>query len=199
MKTNVEHNGQDALSKDCMSVADTEPEVSEPVEPVSPQGAESFTRETSSGAGGDISAWDDQTVLAAIKKECEELRAIDSNYPRQYHRLGTLIIIGRKRFGDDAVKQTLRLENIDNTRAWRAEQIAKLYTFDVAAQAVRAGRRAENRWISQGGKCAGEGTTVERRSSDFIRSARESRGPATRGGHRPESRDRSSAVSPPSG
>ena len=109
-------------------------------ETASSHAAEPFTRESSSGAVGDISAWDDQAVLAGIEKECEELRAIDFNYPRQYHRLGTFIIEARKRFGDEAVKQDLRQEGIDSTRAWRAEQIAKSYTFDqaVAFPSLRA-------------------------------------------------------------
>ena len=58
--------------------------------------------------------------------------ALDSNYPGRYHRLGTLIIEGRNRFGDENVKQSLRQEGIDSTRAWRAEQIANLYTYDQA-------------------------------------------------------------------
>src|SRR5664279_405827 len=52
MKTNVEHNGHDALSKGCMGVADTEPEVSESIDPVSAQSVESFTRETFNALGG---------------------------------------------------------------------------------------------------------------------------------------------------
>jgi len=98
-----------------------------------PQSAESFTRETTTGTVGDLSTWDDQAVLAEIKKECADIRVLDGSYPAQYHRLGTLIIEARKRFGDENVKQSLRQEGIDNARAWRAEQIAKLYTFDQAA------------------------------------------------------------------
>ena len=61
----------------------------------------SFTRETSSGAVGEISTWDNQAVLAAVKKECAELRALDAGYPGKYHRLGTYIIESTQRFGAD--------------------------------------------------------------------------------------------------
>jgi hypothetical protein len=108
-------------------------EIKQPATDDSPRSAESFTRETSTGTVGDLSTWDDQAVLAEIKKECADIRVLDGSYPAQYHRLGTLIIEARKRFGDENVKQSLRQEGIDNARAWRAEQIAKLYTFDQAA------------------------------------------------------------------
>ena len=59
---------------------------------------------------------------------------------RRYHRLGTINIEARNRFGDEHVRQVLRQEGIDNTRAWRAEQIATLYTFEqaVAFPSLRA-------------------------------------------------------------
>jgi hypothetical protein len=85
----------------------------------------SFTRETSADA---ISAWDDPTLLAGIQQECADIRGLDACYPAQYHRLGMLCVEARKRFGDDQLRQILRREGIDSTKAWRAEQIAKLYT-----------------------------------------------------------------------
>jgi hypothetical protein len=100
----------------------------------SPQGAGSFARETSGGAVGDVTDWDDEAVLAAMKAECAEIRAIEANYPGRYHRLGTLIIESKKRLGDENVRQVLRQEGIDNTKAWRAVQIAELYTFDQAVE-----------------------------------------------------------------
>jgi hypothetical protein len=118
----VKRNHQETISDIPPDATDQQPDV------------ESFTRETSSGEVGDISVRDDQAVLAGVKKECEEIRALDSNYPAQYHRLGTFIIEACKRFGDENVKQSLRQEGIDNTRAWRAEQIAKLYTYDQAVE-----------------------------------------------------------------
>ena len=59
--------------------------------------------------------------------------AFDVHYPARYHRLGTYIIESTKRFGKDRVKQFLYQERIDSTRAWRAEQIATLYSYDQAA------------------------------------------------------------------
>ena len=94
---------------------------------------ESFTRETSPRPLGDLSSWDDQAVLAGMRAECGELRSLDANFPSQYHRLGMFIIESGKRIGEDTVRQMLRQEGIDNTKAWRAEQIATLYTYDQAA------------------------------------------------------------------
>ena len=108
-------------------------EIKQPATDDFPRSAESFTRETPTGTVGDLSTWNDQAVLAEIKKECADIRALDASYPAQYHRLGILIIEARNRFGDENVKQSLRQEGIDNVRAWRAEQIARLYTFDQAA------------------------------------------------------------------
>jgi ABC-type enterochelin transport system substrate-binding protein len=89
---------------------------------------------------GDISSWDDQAVAAGMQSECAEMRALDSHFPARYHRLGTFINESTKRFGKENVKQVLRQEEIDNTKAWRAEQIATLYTFDqaVAFPSLRA-------------------------------------------------------------
>ena len=116
------HAGSESAPKKEMATTET----------ASSHAADNFTRDIPSGMVGDISTWDDQAVLAGIKKECEELRAIDSNYPGKYHRLGTFIIEARKRFGNDTVKQDLRQEGIDSTRAWRAEQIASFYSFEQA-------------------------------------------------------------------
>ena len=140
-------NGQQCSSaaerQDDFAPANAEPNTETTIQPpglLSLQNVESFARETLSGAVGDISTWDDQAVLAGIEKECATIRALDANYPAQYHRLGTLIIEGRNRFGDENVKQRLRQEGIDSTRAWRAEQIASLYTYDqaVAFPSLRA-------------------------------------------------------------
>jgi hypothetical protein len=103
-------------------------------ESLPPQNTESFARETSSGAVGDLSTWDDQTLLTGIQKECAEFRALDANYPARYHRLGTFIIETCKRLGDEYVRQVLRQEGIDNTRAWRMKRIAEVYTYEQAAQ-----------------------------------------------------------------
>ena len=97
-----------------------------------PRTTQSFARETLV-AIGDISGWDDTSLLTGIQKECEAIRGLDSNYPARYHRLGTFRIEGRKRFGDEHVTQVLRQEGIDGTMAWCAEQIATLYTFEQAA------------------------------------------------------------------
>jgi hypothetical protein len=112
----------------------------EPAECNVPSLVQSFARETLSGPVGNLSNWDDQTVMAEIKKECAEIRATDANYPAQYHKLGVLIIEARKRFGDENLRQVLRQEGIDGTRAWRAEQIATLYTYEqaVAFPSLRA-------------------------------------------------------------
>ena len=66
--------------------------------------------------------------------------ALDVPFPARYHRLGTFIIETRKRFGDEEVKKFLRQQQIDSTTAWRAVQIATLYSFDqaVAFASLRA-------------------------------------------------------------
>ncbi len=61
------------------------------------------------------------------------------------------------------------------------------------------GWQAESCYVSQWDGRAEGGTAAEPGPREVIRSARESRGPAGRGGHRPKSRGRSSRVSPPVG
>ena len=105
----------------------------------SPQRAESCTCTTSAaidgaGAVGDISNLDDPAVLAGMKAECSEIRTLDANYAGKYHRLGTYIIESTKRFGDEMVRQTLRGEGIDRSRAYYAKEIARLYTYEQAVQ-----------------------------------------------------------------
>ena len=94
--------------------------------------AESFARETLSGELQNVSELDNQALAAGIRAECVALRSLDANYPARYHRLGTYIIEARKRYGDEKARQNLRSEGVDSTRAWRAEQIATLYTFKMA-------------------------------------------------------------------
>ena len=101
-----------------------------PAEGGSPQTTDSFTRETSPGPLEDL---DDQALLAGMRDECAAIRALDARYPTRYHRLGTFLTEVRKRIGNEEVRHFLRQEDIDNTTAWRAEQIAKLYTCDQAA------------------------------------------------------------------
>ena len=84
------------------------------------------------GSVDKVSSWNDERLWTGIKDECEEIRLLDSHYPGRYHRLGTLILEAHKRFGDEATRQVLRQEGIDSTRAWRAEQIARLYTYEQA-------------------------------------------------------------------
>ena len=67
-----------------------------------------------------------------MKKECMELRALEARFPGRYHRLGTFIIESKRRFGIDRVKPELRQEGIGGAKAWRAEQIATLYTYEQA-------------------------------------------------------------------
>ena len=93
----------------------------------------SFARETSVSALGDVSQWDDQTLLNGLRDECAAIRVLELSYPVRYHRLGTFIIEVRTRLGDEEVKHALREQEIDRTTGWRAEQIAKLYTFNQAA------------------------------------------------------------------
>lgn len=95
---------------------------------------ESFARETSAGAVRNVADWDDQAVLAGMKAECGEIRALDANYPGRYHRLGTFILESTKRFGGDAVRQTLRDEGINSTKAYWANEIALLYTYEQATE-----------------------------------------------------------------
>jgi hypothetical protein len=87
-----------------------------------------------------VSNWDDQAVLAGMQAECAEIRALDANYPGKYHRLGTFLLETTKRFGADAVRQTLRAEGINRTAAHWAKEIARLYTYEQAVQfaSVRA-------------------------------------------------------------
>lgn len=120
--------------------AESNTETEQPASSVAPQSTESFARETSFGALGDVSRWDDQAFLVGMKGECAQFRALDGNYPGRYHRLGVFNIEARKRFGEEELRQFLRQEGIDSTRAWRAEQIATLYTFDqaVAFPSLRA-------------------------------------------------------------
>ncbi|MGA2062219.1 MAG: hypothetical protein ABSG67_17180 [Thermoguttaceae bacterium] len=105
-----------------------------------PHSAESFARKTSGGPVKDVADWDNQAVLAGVKAECAEIRAIDANYPGKYHRLGTLIHESTKRFSADSVRQTLRAEGISKTTAHWAVRIAELYTYEQAVQfaSVRA-------------------------------------------------------------
>ena len=112
--------------------SDVKQETAQSSESVSPQSAESFTRETLPGAVGDISKLDDQTVLAGMEAECAALSALDAPFPARYHRLGVYILESTKRFGDEHVKEVLRGKGIDGTRKWRAEQIATLYSFEQA-------------------------------------------------------------------
>jgi hypothetical protein len=109
-------------------------------EAASPQIVESFARETSLGAVGDISTWSNEAVLTGMKQECEAIQSLDTNYPARYHRFGTFILESKKRFGEETTRQELRREGIDRTQAWRAEQIATLYTFPqaVAFPSLRA-------------------------------------------------------------
>ena len=135
-------NGRDDPQNNGAAVLDepnTNSKVPTPAEADSTGGGPSFTRETSSGVG-DISAWDDLALLAGMKKECIELHALEAQFPGRYHRLGTFIVESRRRFGDDRVKHDLRQEGIGDTRAWRAEQIATLYTYEqaVAFPSLRA-------------------------------------------------------------
>ena len=96
--------------------------------------AQSFARETSADQTIELSNWDDKAIVAGIRAECAALRELDTHFPGRYHRLGVYIIETRKRLGNDAVIQILREEDIDRIRAWRAEQIAQLYTYEQAAQ-----------------------------------------------------------------
>jgi len=97
---------------------------------------QSFARETSVGAVGDVSEWDDQTILAGMKTECMDICALDSNYPGRYHRLGTFIIESSKRFGRDAVRLMLKADGISRTTAHWAEQISRWYSYEQAVQFV---------------------------------------------------------------
>jgi hypothetical protein len=126
------------LGRDNTPVPASEPntkkaEVSLPTVTDAPQSAESFTRETS-GAIGDLANWDDQALAAGMRAECAALRTLDANYPARYHRLGTVIIESTKRFGEEAVRLTLRAEGISTTRAYYAKEIGRLYTYEQAIQ-----------------------------------------------------------------
>ena len=90
---------------------------------------QNFARETLPDQTEDPSALDDQAVTAGIRAACAALREIEVHFPGWYHRLGTFILECRKRFGDENLAKILREEEIDSTRAWRAEQIATLYTY----------------------------------------------------------------------
>ena len=123
-----------------VNAPDTKTDSSQAAESNSSQSSESFARETSTGAVGDVSAWDDQALLTGMEKEWAALCTLEAPFPGQYHRLGTFVIEARNRFDEDKRKQVLRERNIGNTYAWRAEQIAKLYTYDqaVAFPSLRA-------------------------------------------------------------
>jgi len=111
---------------------DTKAEMAQPTEADSPQSAESFARETSTEAVGDVSTWDNDALLVGMEKEWTALRTLEAPFPGRYHRLGTFIREFKKRLNEKDMKQLLRQEGIDSTRAWRAEQIAKIYTYDQA-------------------------------------------------------------------
>ncbi|HUT13541.1 MAG TPA: hypothetical protein VMY42_23840 [Thermoguttaceae bacterium] len=123
---------------------------------------ESFARETSAGPVGDISNWDDQAILAGMTVECAEIRALDSNYPGRYHRLGTYILESTNRFGADAVRQMLRAEGINRTTAHWAKGIARLYTYEQArrSKAICPERRqvVQETFANTSGSC-GKRTT----------------------------------------
>jgi hypothetical protein len=112
--------------------AQSSTEATHPAEADAPHSADSLARETSDGPVKDVVNWDDQAVLAGMKAECADFRAIDANYPGKYHRLGAFIIELTTRLGADDVRQMLRMESISRTTAYRAEQIARLYTYDQA-------------------------------------------------------------------
>jgi hypothetical protein len=107
-------------------------EISQPKEADSPQSMESFARETSSVAVGDVSNWDNDALLVGMEREWAALRTLEAPFPGRYHRLGTFVKEFRERLNEEDMKRLLRQEGIDSTRAWRAEQIARLYTYDQA-------------------------------------------------------------------
>jgi len=117
-----------------ISQPNTKTDVAQPAEADSPHSTESFARETSSGPVGDLSDWDDQALLAGMKKECGEICALDTNYPGRYHRLGTFVIESNRRFGEEATRLTLRVGGISRTIAHWAARIAELYTYAQAVQ-----------------------------------------------------------------
>jgi hypothetical protein len=81
-----------------------------------------------------VSGLDDQSLLAGMRNECATIRALDSNYPGRYHRLGTFEIESDRRFGEDATRNALRAEGINKTLANFAKRIAQLYTYEQAVQ-----------------------------------------------------------------
>ena len=69
----------------------------------------------------------------ALRPSLARFARLNAPFPGRYHRLGTFIVESRKRFEEKYLKDVLLQERIDTTRAWRAEQIATLYTYDQAA------------------------------------------------------------------
>jgi hypothetical protein len=100
-----------------------------------PGNGHSITRDnTLKTQTGEISALDDHAIDEGIRTACAAIRELEVHFPDKYHQLGTFIIEGRKRFGDENLLQIMREEGIDKMKMWRAERIATLYYYEEAVK-----------------------------------------------------------------